>query len=261
VGVGSPPPTDPPKGVSDDEVARLYHGPMESFTGERNALAKRLRSDGEKSASEWVKGLKKPSRAAWLVNQLPGRKAGLVKRLLETGEELRRQQERLIGGKPDRERMREAARREQETIDELLKCAAAIGQEHGVGSQILDRVGETLQAASADPDVARAVELGRLEREQRASGLGVVGAGVAAPARGPKAAKGEDSADAAVRRARQQEARRRRDAERRLAAAQKRLEREEMGLEKAREELGRREARVAEAQDELRSAREELDDR
>ncbi len=96
----------------------------------------------------------------------------------------------MLSGWGDRNAIRKAASGEQETIDELLTCAAGIGQEHDVSIQILDRVGETLQAASSDPDVARAIELGRLEREQRASGLGLAGAGTAKETRPAK--KGEE---------------------------------------------------------------------
>ena len=251
-------PTKPPRGVPDTEIAGLYRGPLESFTADRNELAKRLRADGKSDAADWVKGLKKPTRAAWLVNQLPGRKPNLVKRLLETGAELRKLQERMLSGWADRDVLREAARAEQETIDELLRCAAAIGQEHDIGSQSLDRVGETLQAASADPDVARAIELGRLEREQRASGLGVAGAGTATPTR--PAAKDDDEDAAAERKARQDEARKRRDAERRLVAAEKGLERERIAVAKAQENLAAREARMNEAEDELAAAQRELED-
>ena len=44
-----------------------------------------------------------------------------------------------------------------------------------MGAQILTRVGETLQAASSDPEVTEAIERGRLSREQRAASIGLVG--------------------------------------------------------------------------------------
>jgi hypothetical protein len=260
--VASAPPTEPPKGVPDDEVGSLYRGPLEAFTGARNELAKALRADGEQKAADWVKGLKKPSRAAWLVNQLPERKPDLVKRLLEVGEELRGLQEKLIAGSADPEELRGAARREQDAVDELLKCAAEIGREHGVGGQILERVGETLQAASADPDVSRAIERGRLEREQRASGLGLAGAGAGAASTrggGPRrSSKGRSGPTAAEREARRQAARRRKQAERDLAAAQKRLERERAALCRAQEKVEGQGVRVSEAEDEVAAAKRAL---
>ena len=49
--------------ADDPEVARLYQLPLDSFTNERNALAKKL---GQPA----IKQLAKPSVPAWAVNQL-----------------------------------------------------------------------------------------------------------------------------------------------------------------------------------------------
>src|SRR6476646_3377592 len=138
----------------------------------------------------------------------------------------------MLAGATDRARLREAASREQQTINSLLETASAIGHEHGVGAQILTRVGETLQAAAADPEVAEAIRRGRLDREQRSASIGVVGpAAPAAPARKRDAKERED----AERRERQQRAKERKAAERELAAAEKRLEQERANLDSARE--------------------------
>ena len=211
---------DPPKAVPEDALDRLFHGPLEEFTSARNELAKSLRSDGEAEAADWVKSLRKPSRGAWLVNQLATRKADQVSGLLEVGE-LRAAQEEMLAGATDREKLRETARREQEAVDSLLRTADAIGREHGVGAQILTRVGETLQAAAGDPELAEAIRRGRVTKEQRAASIGLVGP-VSAPA---PARKGKREDAAAERRARQQQAKRRK-AERKLDTAERKLERE-----------------------------------
>ena len=57
-----------------------------------------------------------------------------------------------------------------------------------MGAQILTRVGETLQAAAGDPELAEAIERGRVVREQRAASIGLLG--TAAPAPRPRR-KGE----------------------------------------------------------------------
>jgi hypothetical protein len=248
-------PVDPPKGVPDDALDRLFRGPLEQFTPQRNALSKALRADGKAKAAEWVKGLRKPSRGAWLVNQLSVRKAEEVRELLALGQQLRAAQEEMLTGATDRERLRETARRERETIESLLRTAEAIGREHGVGSQILTKVGETLQAASNDPDVARAVERGRLTKETRAASVGLLGAGPAAPTRGKK----KDRADG-KRRAREQRAKRRKEAERKLVAAERKLDRERAALERARERVTDAEHRVHEAELGANAARRALED-
>jgi hypothetical protein len=248
--------TSPPEGVPEKQLDRLFHGPLEEFTAARNELAKSLRSDGNAAAADWVKGLKKPSRAAWLVNQMADRKPKDVKRLLDAGRDLREAQEEMLSGSADREKLREVAGRERETIDSLVGTAEAIGREHGVGSQILDRVGETLQAATSDPEVAEAIRKGRLEKEQRASGLGMVGVAAPPPARGRK----KDEREAEERRARQQTAKRRKEAERKLDSAEKKLEREQAKLEQARGKVEEAEQAVHDAEHDAHAARRALDE-
>jgi hypothetical protein len=251
-------PTDPWPAVPDDALGSLYQGRLEEFTAKRNELAKSLRSDGEAEAADWVKRLQKPTRAAWLVNQLSVRKRKEIARLLEAGKQLRAAQEEMLAGAADRAKLREAAQREQQTIDSLVRTAEAYGREHGVGAQILTRVGETLQAASSDPQVAEAIERGRITREQRAASIGLVGSATpAAPrSKGARAKQREET----ERRARRELAKRRQAAERKLAAAEKRFERERSKLERAREAVEEVEGRVHEAQRDVHAARRGLDE-
>ncbi len=243
-------PLAPPKGVPEKAIDGLYNGPLEEFTPARNALAKELGSD-------WVKRLPKPSRAAWLVNQLATRKKDEVAELLKLGEKLRASQEELLVGSPDRDKLRETAQSEQRAVDSLTRAAETIGREHGAGSQVLTRVGETLQAAAGDPELAEAIERGRVVREQRAASVGLLG--TATPAPRPRR-KGSKDAEAAERRARQQRAKRRKGAQRKLAAAERALERERAKLDRARESVEGAERRVHEAELDAHAARRELDE-
>jgi hypothetical protein len=242
-------PLEPPKGVPAKALDGLYQGPLEEFTAARNELGKELGSD-------WVKGLQKPSRAAWLVNQLAVRKADEVAELLELGKDLRAAQEEMLAGSADREKLRDVAQREQRTVSSLTRAAEAIGREHGVGAQILTRVGETLQAAAGDPEVAEAIERGRLTREQRAASIGMVGT-AAPPKRSSR--KGAKDKEAAERRTRQQQAKRRKAAERKLATAEKRLEREQAALERAQDSVEAAEKKVHAAELDAHAARRELE--
>ena len=250
-------PLNPPKGVPAKALDELVGGPLEEFTPGRNELAKKLRSDGKGDAADWVKGLPKPSRAAWLVNQLSAQKADQVGELLDLGKELREVQEELMAGSPDRAKMREAAQREQKAIGSLTRAAEAIGGEHGVGAQILTRVGETLQAAAGDPEVAEAIERGRLTHEQRAASVGLVGT-AAPPTRAGR--KGTKDREAAERRTRQQQAKARKSAERKLATAEKKLDREQAALERARDAVERAAGKVHKAELDVNAARRELDE-
>jgi hypothetical protein len=248
---------DPPKGIPAKALDELFHGPLEEFTPARNELAKSLRSDGDAAAADWVKGLGKPTRAAWLVNQLSVQKADEVAELMSLGKKLRDAQEEMLAGSADRDKLREAARSEQRVVDSLVRAAEAIGGEHGVGAQVLTRVGETLQAAAGDPDVAEAIERGRLSREQRAASVGLIGT-AAPPARSSK--KGTKEREAAERRARQEQAKRRKSAERKLAAAEKKLKGERGKLERAQAAVEEAERRVHTAELDAHAAQRELEE-
>lgn len=49
-------------------LASVYGGPLEDFVRRREALAKELRSAGERESAAAVKRLRKPSRTAWALN-------------------------------------------------------------------------------------------------------------------------------------------------------------------------------------------------
>jgi hypothetical protein len=166
-------------------------------------------------------------------------------------------QEEMLAGSTDRAKLRETAGREQKAVDSLLRTAEAIGREHGVGAQVLTRVGETLKAAAGDPEVADAIERGRLTREQRAASIGLVGS--ATPASPATRKKGSER-EVAERKARQQEAKRRQAAERELAVAERKLERERAALERAREKVEEAERRVHSAELDAHAARRKLDE-
>ena len=241
--------------MPEDQLDRLYHGPLEEFTAGRNALAKELRDQDEREAAGWAKALPKPTSAAWLVNQLAARKPKEVKRLLEAASKLRELQAALLEGDVDQGRLRKAAAREREAAAELSETAQALGREHKVGPGILDRVAETLQAAAADPEVARAIEVGRLAREQRATGFG---AAASAPSGAKPARKKSKAEEARERRERAAAQKRRKGAERKLATAEKQVERRRAAAEKARGALESAEQALEQAEDERREAEREL---
>lgn len=194
------------------------------------------------------------------MNQLARREPDEVEQLLQAGAELRELQEKMLAGSADRDALREAAANEQQLVEELLRTARAIGAEHGVSAQALDRVGETLQALASDPDLAETVRRGRLERERRASSLGLVGS-APAPAR-PRKPRDDAAAkrEAAEREQHREEAKRRKRAERRLKAAHRSLGRARAALERAEQEAEGRRKKVELAEDEADAARAELDE-
>ena len=165
----------------------LYALPLEEFTAARNALAKEQPE---------VKELKKPSRAAWTVNQLARERPKDVRALVEAGRKLRKAQ---AGGTD----MAAATEEERKALESLLRAAR---QQGATTDAILGGVRSTLQAAAADDEAAERVLEGRLEKELEAPGFGPLLAAAAAAPRARKQAPKRDRAREEAERKRAREA-------------------------------------------------------
>ncbi len=158
------------------EIDRLYALPLDEFTAERDELAKRLRKEGDAEAADAVKSLKKPSVAAWAVNQVQRDRPDEVRELIDVTEELHRVYKKLSSAGA-RERLEEAAEIQRRLIKSLVRCAAQLLEAggHPAGEATLGKVADTLRAAGLDSDVRGQVAQGRVVKEQRAAGLGPLG--------------------------------------------------------------------------------------
>ena len=81
------------------EPSDLYGLPLERFTEERNALAKKLRQEGRREQATEVSKLRKPSMAAWAVNQLVRTQRREVEALFKSGDGLQSAQAKLLKGR------------------------------------------------------------------------------------------------------------------------------------------------------------------
>lgn len=169
------------RGKTEKALDRIFAGPPAGFIKGRDALAKDLRAEGSVEA-DLVKALRKPSKAAAVVNALALDDPRPVKRYLGLAEKLRK----ATSGKVDAKRMRELAREEGELLEELVANAGKLGD--GASASTLDRVRETLQAAQIDGELAAQVLAGRVEREERAASVGLENL-AAPPQAGAKRAK------------------------------------------------------------------------
>ncbi len=162
------------------DARHLYGLPLDRFVAERGALAKALRADGHREPAATVAGLRKPSLAAWAVNQLVRTQGRGVKTLFAAGDALVRAQSELLAQGADARPLREAAARERAAVGELAEAAQGLlsAQGHGLTQANLDRVSETLHAAAIDEDARAQVRDGCLERELRHVGLGATGAAI-----------------------------------------------------------------------------------
>jgi hypothetical protein len=224
------------------EPRDLYGLPLDRFVAERGALAKELRGSGEKEEAARIAGLRKPSAAAWTVNQLVRTQRSDVAALFDAGDELQRVQSELLTGRADAGTLREAARRERQAVEELAGVARGLLSSEGQEptSTTLDRVSETLHAAALDEAARGLVRDGCLERELRQ-----VGFGAGDPA-DPPAAVAADGRDAAARARTARAERERAERTARERAAELKSARQGEGAARRQAELTARQVRTAE---------------
>lgn len=166
----------------------LYGLALDQFVPERGALAKALRTAGKRDAATDVATLRKPSVAAWAVNQLVRTRGKAVQNLFDAGDALRAAQADLLAGRGDGASLRAANEHERSAVDGLIDTARGLlsTDGHELSATIVERVADTLHAAALDADAREQVREGRLERELRHVGLGLgEGAAVTPPAPKP----------------------------------------------------------------------------
>jgi hypothetical protein len=146
-------------------VEELFELPPEDFVAARDRAARGMREQGDRSGADAVKRLRRPTVAAWALNQLARRNADDVGELLRAGEELRRAQGRAISERGGDE-LREWAGHRRSLVRRLGEAAQAILEESGRGTDAhREAIMRTLEAASADEEAGELLRKGRLVTE------------------------------------------------------------------------------------------------
>lgn len=276
------------RGAGGDRVnaaaADLYGVEPQEFTGRRKALAAAARDAGDAAAAKQISALRKPTRAAWILNRLARADPGASGRLASLATDLRAAEQARDGP-----RLRELSAARGPLIDALTGRALAAAGVADPPAGLREEVSATLTAAMADPDIAAGFAAGTLTRAAQWADFGPVPFGSApgaafpgAPAEPapddstpPDAPPARDSSPAAEEAARQAARRREiyEDAERAVAtataaaaaatAAEDRLESEVRDLEerltRARADLAAARPRARRAEAAERKARQDLD--
>jgi len=258
-----------------EAVAALYSADPEEFIARRKELASQARAAGDKAAAKDIGALAKPTRSAWLVNNLVRTDPTVPDRLAEVGGQLRAGEAALDG--PSIRKLSVARR---ELVDALARQAVA---DSGASAMLREEVVETLNAALADPEVAAQVAAGTLVRAAHWAGFGPgIGTAIgAAPAAttglattGPATSGPAARAPAQVKAAASAPASRRQQAEQaaadaalavQAAAAAERAKQQavrdiETQIAEHREQVARDEHSVIQAQRELALAQRNLAD-
>jgi hypothetical protein len=255
------------------DPSELYGLPLDRFVAERQALAKKLRGEGNKDEAARVAALRKPSVAAWTVNQLARTQGPSIAALFDAGDELQRAQSDLLAGRSAASALRDAGRREREAVEELTEVARGLlsSDGHEPTQATLDRVGETLRAAALSEEARGEVARGCLARELRqvgfgaGDGAGLVGGGPGRSGdagRAGDAGRGSDAGRAAApdrKRAERAERERAAAAERERTEALRSARRAEAAARRAAEQAARQVDTAQERRDRAAEALREAD--
>lgn len=158
----------PSMSVLPDELARLYGLPLEEFVVARDQSVRAARKAGDKETASAIAALRKPTVAAWVVNQLARRNRHDVDLLLDSGKRLLdAQRTSLEGGGRDQ---LDAARTSLDASVTRLSAAARELLHESAGEAMLARIAETLRAAALSPEGRPLLASGTLAKELRETG-------------------------------------------------------------------------------------------
>jgi hypothetical protein len=149
-------------------VAELYQAAPEDFTGRRGELAAAARDAGDRAEAKAIAALRKPTRAAWVVNRLVHTDPGAPRRLAELASALSAAQQ--AGHGP---RLRELSAARWALIDRLTAQALAAAGVPDPPPSLRLEVAQTISAALADPGVAAEFAAGTLTKAAQWSGFGL----------------------------------------------------------------------------------------
>jgi hypothetical protein len=158
----------------DEARDRLYSAEPDAFVAERGRLAKLLRADGQPAVAADVQKLRRPSVAAWSINQAARADRHRVTELFAAGEALGQAHRDASSGRAGTN-VRDAGRRRRALVDELTERALGFATSLTPNPAThRDAIEATWEAASIEPEVQPIVAAGWLTKElPRPSGFGV----------------------------------------------------------------------------------------
>lgn len=146
--------------VDEAEVAdELFGAPRDEFVPIRSRRAAEAKADGDADLARRIAALRKPTVAAWLVNQLVRRYPEDVTDLERLATELADAHRHGSG-----DRLREAGQARRELLRRLEKRVRDVAGDTGVrlGDDAATQIATTFQVALINPAALRAVQGGRL---------------------------------------------------------------------------------------------------
>jgi hypothetical protein len=177
----------------DEATDRLYGADLDAFVAERTRLARELRDAGDPKSSAQLAKLKKPTVAAWALNQLARRRRRDVDLLLDAGHRLRQAQEGVVRG-ADRVSFEQAQKTERDALRRLTQEAGKLLG--GASPAVLGQISNTLRAAAVSEAGRELLARGRFTTPLESEGFDLLGAlPVSAAARPKKQAREKKAND------------------------------------------------------------------
>jgi hypothetical protein len=220
----------------DQAAAELYSLAPEEFIKARNARARELKAEGKRDQADAVGKLRKPTLAAWAVNQLARERELDVRRLLKAGD-------RLQGGDADASDFAEARHEESTVMRRLLRGAREILEAagHKPSDSVLESVSSMLRSAAVDEQGRKLLAEGRVTQELEPGGFELFSALLESARPAPKRGAKRSTPNRAVDRRRQR-------------AAQEKADEAAAEADAIERDLVREEQRVTDADRALREA-------
>ena len=243
----------------DTEIDALYQASLSEFVATRAAVARGLRGE---EARELLK-LRKPTAVPWAVNQVYWKARPVYDRVLRSGQSLRKQQLAALQGRAAD--VREAANAHRQAVSAAVAEAVRIANADDLKppTDALARMFEALSLAATPPETP-----GRWTTAEHAQGFDALAGvplakGLPSPKAHPPSPKESPKPPAidrkAIARVAAAEARARREAEREVETATRRLTERQKAAATARAALERCDQEVREAEQELARVRTRLD--
>jgi hypothetical protein len=153
--------------VLTEAIDELYSADPDDFVKRRGALASQARQDGDPKTATAITALRRPTKAAWIINRLVRAEPDVASGLAELAKRLRDAQRTLDGAQ-----LRELTQQRRKLIDRSIRQAFNLSGQSESAAALRQEVASTLEAALADPDVAEQLGTGTLVRSAEWSGFG-----------------------------------------------------------------------------------------
>ena len=139
----------------------LFEADPREFVAARDQLAKQLRADGERDEAARIKALRRPSVAAWALNQVARHQPAAVRELLDTVGQTRAAQDEVLGG-GERDALRAALAQRRHALHRVLDAARGQLEASGRSADAATREIESALQGALDETFIESLQRGEL---------------------------------------------------------------------------------------------------